>query len=118
MTLYHDGGLAFRTFGIPPAQGKSLVADLERQLGQPMVELYRLYPPHLKDDPLRLVYSADNSHPSVVGVQAMANALEQFLLDDSHTQRLFTAAADAGHGEGRGEGFARDGKSPRPTQAR
>jgi hypothetical protein len=83
-----DGGWSFAANGLPPRQGASLVADLEAALGEPFVHLYQYYPSELKKDPLKLVVSESNSHPSKLGVAVMAEALERMLLEHPRTARL------------------------------
>jgi hypothetical protein len=95
MAAYPDGGFEFGVHGVPPAQGKSLVDDLQQQLGQSMVELYRFYPAALKEHPVKLVFSEDNSHPSPFGVQAMADALATMLRTDPRTAPMFQPAPAA-----------------------
>jgi len=83
-----DGGFEFATYGLPPRQGASLVADLEKALGEPFVQLYRYYPSELKGDPLKLVVHDANDHPSKLGVHAMAEGLERMLLEHPRTAGL------------------------------
>jgi hypothetical protein len=84
-----DGPFEFAGSGVPPRRGASLTADLEQALNEPFVNLYRYYASEQKSDPLKLVHSATNSHPSPVGVVAMAEALERMLLEHPRTAHLF-----------------------------
>ena len=81
-------GWEFAANGVPPRQCASLVADLEAALGESFVHLYQYYPSELKKDPLKLVVSENNSHPSKLGVAAMAEALERMLLENPKTAGL------------------------------
>jgi hypothetical protein len=92
MRKYPDGGYEFAAHGVPPRRGASLVASLEQALGEPFVHLYRYYPSELKTDPLKLVNSAADSHPNQVGVDAMAEALEQLLLHHPRTANILKPA--------------------------
>jgi hypothetical protein len=83
-----DGNFEFAAHGVSPRQGASLVADLEKALGEPFVHLYQYYPSELKGDPLKLVVDENNSHPSKLGVVAMAEALERALLQHPRTAGL------------------------------
>jgi hypothetical protein len=76
--------------GVPPMQAKSLLTDLERTMGEPVVQLYRFYPEG-KRDPKSLVISEQDSHPSKLGVAVMAEALEYMLQQDPRTSRLLSA---------------------------
>lgn len=67
----------------------SLVADLEQALGQRFVNLYRYYPDQLKSSPQQLFKSGVDFHPSPVGVDAMAAAIEKMLLEHEATADLF-----------------------------
>lgn len=82
------GGMAFADAGVPPGQGISLRDDLEQQLGERWVHLYSFYSPEARADPLRLVFSAEDSHPSPRGVQAMTDALERVLREHPRTAPL------------------------------
>lgn len=88
-----NGGFQFEASDVPPLQGRSLVKDLAQELGQPWIELYQYYPASLKANPLKLVNSLEDSHPSPVGVQAMADALEQLLRLNPSTASLFESSA-------------------------
>jgi hypothetical protein len=88
MRKYPDGGYEFAAHGVPPRRGASLVASLEQALGEPFVHLYSYYPSELKTDPLKLVQGAADSHPNQVGVDAMAEALEQMLLQHPRTANI------------------------------
>jgi hypothetical protein len=68
------------------AQERGLVADLEQAAG-PLVPLFPHYPPDMRD-PRALVRSEQDSHPSALGVAAMAAALERLLLADPRTAAL------------------------------
>jgi hypothetical protein len=87
-----NGGFEFAACGVAPAQGGSLVADLQSHLGQRWIELYEFYPSELKTKPLELVQSEQDSHPSPLGVQAMADALEIVLRTDPRTAPMFRPA--------------------------
>src|SRR5262249_29996410 len=76
-----QGEYAFGPFGVPPERERSLAESLDRVTGQPTVHLYQYYNAAVKRDPLSLVYSRDNSHPSPKGVDAMAEALERLVIE-------------------------------------
>jgi hypothetical protein len=84
-----DGPFEFAGSGVPPRRGASLTADLEQVLNEPFVNLYRYYSSELKGDPIKLVHSVTNSHPSQMGVGSMAEALERMLLEHPRTAHLF-----------------------------
>jgi hypothetical protein len=90
MRNFPNGGFEFQAHGVPSRRGARLVASLEAALGEPFEHLYSYYAKELKKDPLQLVHSADNSHPSKLGVDAMADALERMLLQHPRTARLLS----------------------------
>ena len=76
-----NGDFNFGRFGVPAERERSLSQSLEGVTGQPIVHLYRYYDAGVKSDPLALVRSRDDSHPSFKGVDAMAEALERLVLE-------------------------------------
>src|SRR4029079_18979871 len=81
--------------GVPAAQGASLAADFAQLVGWPWVPIYKYYAPALKSDPLKLVHSEEDSHPSPLGVHAMADALVAMLLEHPATAPLLRPAVTA-----------------------
>src|SRR5206468_12384063 len=76
-------------FGMPGERERSLSQSLDRITGQPTIHLYSYYDAAVKRNPLALVYSRDNSHPSHQGVEAMAEALERLVIEtDRKSTRL------------------------------
>ncbi len=71
----------------------SLIADLERALGMRFVNLYRYYPDEYGPSPQRLFKSNVDFHPSPLGVDIMAAALERMLLEHEATAELFRRPA-------------------------
>jgi hypothetical protein len=68
---------------------KSLIADLERALGRQFINLYQYYPIELKSSPRQLFQSDTDFHPSELGVEMMAAALEKMLFEHRATAELF-----------------------------
>lgn len=81
--------------GVPAEQGASLAADFARLVGEPWVPIYKYYAPALKADPLKLVQSDEDSHPSPLGVHAMADALVAMLLEHPASAPLLRPAVTA-----------------------
>ena len=71
----------------------SLIADLERALGERFVNLYRYYPDKFRSSPQQLFTSNFDFHASPLGVDVMATALENMLLEHKATAELFRRAA-------------------------
>jgi len=90
-----DGGFDFAAQGIPPKQGNSLVADLQATTGERMIDLYELYPATAKQDPIALVASEQNWHPSSLGTEHMAEALARVILDRADTRLLLSRRPSA-----------------------
>ena len=81
----------FSAAGIPVAQGESLSTDLQKQLGQKWIHLFRYYPSVSKSEPLGLVISENDSHPSPLGVHTMASALENVITTHPSTAYFFNS---------------------------
>lgn len=84
---------AFEEHGVPAKQGESLSSDLQDKLGQKWVHLFKAYPVKLRAQPLRLVHAENDSHPSPLGTQAMADAIELTLNTHPATAHLMRATA-------------------------
>ena len=95
MKAHPHGGFEFLAHGVPTRQGASLVASLEQAIGERFDHLYRRYSAPHKADPAQLVNSATGSHPSKLGVDAMADALERLLLEHPRTAPLLTRNSKA-----------------------
>jgi hypothetical protein len=80
---------AYAEHGVSAEQGDSLSVDLQDTLGQKWVHLFRLYPPKIKSNPDVLVKASNDSHPSPLGMSAMADALENVLTTHPSTANLF-----------------------------
>lgn len=89
-----DPKFNFASQGISDARGRSLVADLEAATGERFVDLYDLYPTTAKNDPMKLVASEQDWHPSVLGTEAMAEALAQLMLDRADIKLLLSHQAN------------------------
>jgi hypothetical protein len=81
--------------GVPAEQGAGLAADFAELVGEPWVPIYKYYAPALKADPLKLVHSDEDSHPSPLGVHAMADALVAMLLEHPASAPLLRPAVTA-----------------------
>mgnify|MGYP002624461716 FL=1 len=75
--------------GTPEERERKLAASLEQVTGKKVIHLYDYYDSEVRADPLRLVYSEHDSHPSPTGVKAMAKALEQMLMRIPETSEMF-----------------------------
>jgi len=73
--------------GVSTAQRTALLASLERMTGKKIVELMDYYEPSVLKDPLALVASEEDSHPSLAGASAMARALDAYLATTSFRAR-------------------------------
>jgi hypothetical protein len=67
--------------GLTDAQQASVLASVEELTGRRIIELARYYQAPLLENPLQLVASQSDSHPSPLGVVAMADALERLLVE-------------------------------------
>ena len=80
-----EGNFNFGGVGVPAERERSLAASMERLVGKPIIHLYSFYDPEAKRDPLALVQSRQDNHPSIKkggGVEAMSKALENLLVQN------------------------------------
>jgi hypothetical protein len=80
MKTKSGSNFAYGEHGVPVERGKKLAANIERDFDTKWVHLYDLYPSSKKDNPLLLVNSENDSHPSPLGVELMSEALTKLLL--------------------------------------
>lgn len=82
------GTFVFGRAGVPIDRGASLAESVEELTGQEIIHLYDYYEDQFKEDPVKLVTSERNWHPSPYGTLAMSRALEALLLDRPDTRAL------------------------------
>jgi hypothetical protein len=69
------------TSGLTDAQQESALKSIAELTGKDIIQLAEYYPRPLLSNPLQLVASKSDSHPSLLGVATMADALERMLID-------------------------------------
>lgn len=85
------GEILHGTHGIDQATSEGLVASMERITGQQMHHLYQWYDDDEKRDPLNLVNSEQDSHPSPRGTLVLYRAILRAISVLPETQEWFNA---------------------------
>jgi hypothetical protein len=73
-------GMLFGLSGVPEKRERSLIQSLEALTGKSLINLPDYYDPDDLADPVQLVSSEQDSHPSPKGVRAIADALLKLLI--------------------------------------
>jgi hypothetical protein len=76
-----NGNFDFGAYGMRADREQSLAASVERLTGKQIIHLYSYYDEAEKRNPLSLVHSPQDGHPSQKGVEVMAHALERLLIE-------------------------------------
>jgi hypothetical protein len=77
---------AFKKWHVPLTQGESLVESLKTITSNRLVELNHYYPLDKIKEPYQLSCSKEDCHPNKEGIEVMAHALENCLMEKIYTK--------------------------------